>query len=84
MQEIIVQICGWVGTALFVGAYYLVSDKKLDPAGGVYQWLNLVGSVCLGVNVFYQKAWPALALEIVWGAIAVSALLRSRKLKYTD
>jgi hypothetical protein len=81
MTELFVHICGWAGMALIVGAYYLVSDKKLDPAGRMYQWLNLVGSAGVGVNVFYQKAWPAFTLEIVWGAIAIGTLVRYKKSK---
>ena len=83
MTELFIQICGWTGTALIVGAYYFVSDKKLDPAGKTYQLLNLIGSAGVGVNVFYQKAWPAVALEVVWGAIAVATLIRIRKQRHS-
>jgi hypothetical protein len=79
MIEVLVQTCGWIGMAMIVGAYYMVSNKKLDPVGNTYQWLNLVGSAGVGVNVFYQKAWPALTLEVVWGLIAVIAIWKNRK-----
>lgn len=78
-MEIFIHACGWVGTVLIVLAYYLVSNKKIDPAGFNYQLMNLVGSAGVGVTVFYQKAWPAVALEVVWGIIALMALLKLRR-----
>lgn len=75
------QILGWFGTGLIVLAYFLVSFKKIEPENKNYQLMNLIGSVALGVNVFYQKAWPALTLEIVWGVIAIVALINSRTQK---
>jgi hypothetical protein len=76
VNELLIQICGWVGMALVIGAYYQVSAKKLDPAGRTYQLLNIIGSVGVGVNVFHQQAWPAVALQVVWGAIGIAALVR--------
>ena len=40
--------------------------------------MNLFGAVGVGVNVFYQQAWPALALQIIWGIIAISILIKSK------
>ena len=40
-----------------------------------YQAMNFFGALGVGVNVFYQAAWPALALQVVWGIIAVIALV---------
>jgi hypothetical protein len=79
MLEILIQTIGWIGTALIVWAYYQVSNKKIDPVGKYYQWLNLVGAAGVGVNVFHQQAWPAFALEVIWAGIAAAALIRCRK-----
>lgn len=78
-MEILIHASGWTGTVLIVLAYYLVSNQKLDPVGRTYQLLNLVGSVGVGVTVFYQKAWPAVALEVVWSIIAIIALMKLSK-----
>lgn len=77
-MEVIVQIVGWVGTVLIVLAYVLVSTKKMDGSNTYYQLINLFGALGVGVNVFYQEAWPALALQVVWGIIAVLALVRRK------
>lgn len=77
-MEIFTQTLGWIGSLLFVIAYLLVSFKKIDSAGRTYQLINLFGSLGLGISVFYQRAWPALALEIVWGFIAILVLVKGR------
>lgn len=75
-MENIAQIVGWIGTFFIVLAYFLVSSKKVDGSNTYYQLINLFGAVGVGINVFYQQAWPALALQIIWGIIAITSLLR--------
>ena len=75
-MEIVIQIFGWIGTTLIVVAYFLVSRQYLSSQSRAYQFFNLLGAVGVGVNVFYQEAWPAVALQIVWGVIAIISLLR--------
>ncbi|MEK7125016.1 MAG: hypothetical protein AAB864_01305 [Patescibacteria group bacterium] len=77
-MEILTQVLGWIGTFLVLLAYFLVSNKKLSPTSAVYQLMNLVGVIGVGANVFYQHAWPALALQTIWGLIAVAALVKNR------
>ncbi|MCR4336536.1 MAG: hypothetical protein NUV91_01855 [Candidatus Omnitrophica bacterium] len=79
MMEWIIEVLGWLGTFLIIWAYYLISSNKLDSANRTYQLLNLIGAIALGVNVFYKQAWSAFTLEIIWGAIAILALMRNRK-----
>ena len=77
-MEIFSQIIGWIGTALVVIAYLLVSTKKVDGGSKLYQVLNLLGAIAVGVNVFSQHAWPALVLLVIWGMIAIISLTKSR------
>ncbi|OHA99654.1 MAG: hypothetical protein A3G47_00465 [Candidatus Zambryskibacteria bacterium RIFCSPLOWO2_12_FULL_39_45] len=78
-METLIQIVGWVGTFLIVLAYFLVSYKKVDGSSKIYQAMNLLGAISVGVNVFHQQAWPAVALQVVWGIIAIVALIRKQK-----
>ena len=78
-MEIFTQTLGWIGSLLFIIAYLLVSLKKVDSTSLSYQLLNFLGSIGLGTSVFYQRAWPAFALEVVWGSIAIFTLARGRK-----
>ncbi len=78
-MEIIIQIVGWIGTFLIVLAYFLVSSKKIESTSKLYQVMNLLGAVGVGVNVFYLHAWSVAALQTAWGIIAIVALVKSRK-----
>lgn len=79
-METLAQIVGWLGTFLIVFAYFLISSKRIDESNKYYQLMNFFGAFGVGVNVFFQQAWPALALQIVWGTIAINFLLyRKRK-----
>lgn len=75
-METIIQIVGWIGTFLIVFAYLLVSYKKISGDSKIYQAMNLLGAIGVGVNVFNQQAWPAVALQVVWAIIAISALAK--------
>lgn len=77
-MEILIQTSGWIGTFLIVGAYYLVSYKKVDSSSKAYQVMNLLGAIGVGVNVFSQEAWPAVALQVAWGTIAIFALTKKK------
>jgi len=72
----IYEILGWMGTVTFLLAYYGISTGKLKADGELYQWMNLGGAIAVSFSVFVKKAWPAFALEIVWGAIALVTLVR--------
>lgn len=70
-------IVGWIGAALVIIAYFLVSTKKLPPTSVTYQLMNLIGALGVGINVFTQKAYPSLAIQIMWAAIAIFGLYKS-------
>lgn len=69
-----IQAIGWVGMSLIVLAYFLISNQYVGGNSAVYQFMNFFGALGVGVNVFYQKAWPALALQVVWALIAIVSL----------
>lgn len=70
-------IFGWVGTALIVTAFFLNSTERLDSASRAYQLMNLVGAIGVGFNVYRQGAWPAVATQCTWGAIAIYTLAKT-------
>jgi len=77
-MEMVIQASGWAGTVLIVLAYFLVSNKYVDAENKVYQLMNLLGAIGVGINVFHKEAWPALALQVTWAIIAIVSLVRSR------
>ena len=78
-MEIFAQIVGWIGVFLVVLAYFLVSYKKVRGDSRVYQLLNLIGAIGVGINASYQEAWPSFAIQIAWGVIAIITLVKSIK-----
>ena len=78
-METLIQIVGWMGTFLIVFAYFLVSSKRVNGNSKIYQAINLLGAIGVGINVFNQQAWPAFALQVVWGIIAITALIKKQK-----
>jgi paired small multidrug resistance pump len=75
-MELLIQIAGWIGTSLVLLAYFLVSSKKLSATSFVYQLMNLFGVIGVGISVYHQHAWSALALQSVWGIIAAVSLIK--------
>lgn len=65
--RMLINILGWIGTALVVAAYFMVSSERIHPKTNVYNLMNLFGALFIGANVYSNHAWPALGLQIVWG-----------------
>ena len=72
-----IEVIGWVGTALVIGAYFLLVALKKETKDSLsYQVMNLVGALFLGVNLFWQHSWPAFTLQAIWASIAIVSLVR--------
>lgn len=72
-----IQIIGWIGMIFFVGAYFLMSQGYIVNKSAIYKLMNLVGSISMAINVGYNHAWPALALQFTWGIITLLSFRRS-------
>lgn len=73
-ESLIIDIVGWIGAALILVAYFLVSTKRVEGNAFFYQWLNIFGSIFLIVNTFYYKAFPSTFVNIIWIGIAIYSL----------
>ena len=74
-----VEIVGWLGAALILAAYALLSMGKLHGRSAIYQWMNVVGSFGFVVNSGSNGAYPSAALNVVWMGIGLYVLLIARK-----
>ncbi len=74
-SEIGINVVGWLGTGLLLGAYALLTTGRL-PAGTTFQVMNLFGGFFLLVNSAYYGAWPSAGLNVVWVVIGTFGLLR--------
>lgn len=78
-MKILIDVGGWLGAALLLLAYFLVSAGKVRGSSIRYQALNIVGSLSLGINAFYYGAMPSVGIDVAWIGIGVLALMQRRK-----
>jgi hypothetical protein len=74
--EIAVEVVGWMGAALILSAYLLLSLGKVTGQSMLYQAMNAVGAAGFIVNGWWHGAIPNTALNVVWMIIAGVALWR--------
>ena len=74
----IFDVIGWVGTAIVLTAYVLVSTGKIQAKASAYQAANVVAGVGLGLNAYVNDAWPLVALNVVWAAVGLYNLTIGR------
>lgn len=77
-MDLLVEVLGWAGMALILGAYGLLSAGKLMPDSKVYQYMNVAGAVGFIVNSGVRGAYPSAALNVIWLMISLYALTRRR------
>ena len=75
---IAVELCGWIGALLILGAYIAVTLGRLTGASPLFQWMNLVGAAGFIVNGWWHGAIPSAVLNVIWMMIGVTALWRMR------
>lgn len=74
--ELAIEIAGWGGALLILGAYLLLSMGRLDGQSIAYQTANVIGAVGFAINGWWHGALPSTALNIVWMLIGGIALWR--------
>ena len=80
-EQIAVEIAGWLGAALILGAYALLSAGKVSGRSLSYQAMNVVGAAGFIINGFWHGALPSAALNVLWlliGAVASWRILKRR------
>jgi len=70
-----IQIIGWTGTVILMTAYALNSFGVIPSQGFLYPFFNLIAAILLGIRVFADRNYSNLILEIVFGVIALTALI---------
>ena len=68
---------GWVGALTTMGAYGMVSQRRLHAHSLRYQAINAVGALLLALSALSADNWPSLAANLVWMLIALASLLRA-------
>ena len=73
---ILMEVVGWIGGALILAGYFLLTAGKLDARSPAYQWLNVIGAAGFIANSGWNGAWPSAVLNVIWVGIGVVALIR--------
>jgi len=71
----LIEIVGWIGAAILIAAYGLVSYGSVDGRSRAYQALNTLAGLLLAANSVWHRAWPSVAVNIIWTGIAIGALV---------
>ena len=69
----LVEVIGWLGAAIVLVAFGLVSYGSVSARSVPYQVLNAAGGLLLGVNSGWHRAWPSTLVNVIWTAIAIGA-----------
>jgi hypothetical protein len=80
-MKLAVDVIGWAGAALILGAYALLSAGKLRAESVSYQLMNILGAAGFVVNSGWNGALPSAAMNLVWILIGVYGLRQQRKLQ---
>jgi hypothetical protein len=76
LADAAIEAIGWVGAALILAAYLLVSMGRLEGRSRAFQWMNLAGAAGFVVNSGAHGAWPSTVLNVVWMGIGAVTLWR--------
>ncbi|WP_022682252.1 CBU_0592 family membrane protein [Sphingobium bisphenolivorans] len=75
-MTILIEILGWLGALLVLGAYILVTNGRLSGDSAAFQWMNALGAAFFVLNTWWHGAIPSMVLNIIWAAIGAVALWR--------
>jgi hypothetical protein len=75
-MSIIIECIGWSGAILVLLAYFLITLNKIKSTTPLFQWLNLLGALCLICHTVYNHAYPSAFVNVVWTAVAIYGLLK--------
>jgi hypothetical protein len=70
----LIDIVGWLGAGLILGAYALLTAGKVQPNSVAYQGMNVVGALGFIANGWWHGAMPSAVLNIIWAGIGLVAL----------
>jgi hypothetical protein len=74
--EIAVEVVGWAGASLILGAYLLLSMGRVTGQSLLYQGMNVAGAAGFIVNGWWHGAVPSAVLNVIWMIIGGVALWR--------
>jgi hypothetical protein len=74
-----IEVIGWAGAALILGAYLLLSAQKLRSDSVTYHVMNILGAAGFVINSGWNHALPSAVMNVVWIGIGVYALSKRHR-----
>jgi hypothetical protein len=71
-----INLLGWIGAAVLLLAYWLVSTQKTAGDSRTYQVMNLLGATLVLANSLYYGAYPSVGVNAAWIAIGAFTLAK--------
>ncbi len=78
-MKLAIEIIGWAGALLILGAYALLSSGKLRSESLTYHFMNMLGAAGFVINSGWNGALPSAAMNVVWIGIGVYAVYQQRR-----
>ena len=75
----IIELIGWIGTILIVGAYFLNINGKVKSTSVPYIISNLIGGVLFSIYTYAHQTYPNMVVNVIWVGIAIAALMKKDK-----
>ena len=80
-MKLFVEIVGWIGAALIIAAYALLSAGRLKGDSRTYHVMNIFGAIGFIVNSGWNGALPSAAMNVIWMAFGVYTLRQRRRVQ---
>ncbi|MBS1496228.1 MAG: hypothetical protein JSU03_00950 [Bacteroidetes bacterium] len=77
-MNILIEIIGWIGAVLIVGAYSLNIYGVWKTHSLKYIAANFFGGLFFVIHTFVHHAYPSMIVNIIWVFIAMFALLKNK------
>ena len=77
-MNLLVEAAGWLGAALILGSYLLLSSGRLEGRSRTYQAMNVVGAAGFIINSGAHGAIPSTVLNVIWAIIGLATLWQVR------
>ena len=78
-MKLAVEVIGWAGALLILGAYALLSAGRLKAKSLAYHLMNILGALGFVVNSGWNGALPSAALNVIWIGIGTYALFQRHR-----
>lgn len=70
------QAIGTIGVLMVVAAYFFLITERLTESDWAYVGLNVSGSICILVSLYFHFNLAATLLQAGWIAFSLAGLLR--------